>query len=66
MRELCSHPRYTIAEYDAELMLELLEIAPKLHRDPADQIIVATARLFNAALMTDDKRIRRSRLVEVL
>ena len=66
MRELCNHPRYTIAQYDAELMLELLEIAPKLHRDPADQIIVATARRFNAALMTDDKRIRRSRLVEVL
>jgi PIN domain nuclease of toxin-antitoxin system len=64
MRELCTHPRYTIAHYDADLMVVLLELAPKLHKDPADQIIVATARQLGASLMTDDKRIRRSRLVD--
>lgn len=66
MRELCSHPRYTIAQYDADLMIELLQVAPKLHKDPADQIIVATARRLDAALMTDDKRIRRARCVEIV
>ena len=66
MHELCNHPRYEIAQYDAPLMVELLSIAPKLHKDPADQIIVATARRLNALLMTDDQRIRRSRLVEVV
>lgn len=65
MRQLCNHPRYTIAQYDAELMIELLAIAPKLHRDPADQIIVATARRLGASLMTDDKAIRKSRLVSI-
>jgi PIN domain nuclease of toxin-antitoxin system len=66
IRTLCSHPRYAIEQYDADLMIELLRIAPKLHKDPADQIIVATARLLGARLMTDDRRIRRSKLVDVL
>ena len=63
MRDLCAHPRYAIVPYDAELMLELLRIAPKMHRDPADQLIVATARTQGASLMTNDTRIRRSKLV---
>jgi PIN domain nuclease of toxin-antitoxin system len=66
MRDLCSHPRYSIAQYDADLMIELLAIAPRLHKDPADQIIVATCRRLGASLMTDDARIRRSKLVNVL
>jgi PIN domain nuclease of toxin-antitoxin system len=66
IRELCSHPRYTIAQYDADLMIELLEVAPKLPKDPADQIIVATARCLGAALMTNDRRIRKAGLVDVL
>ncbi len=66
MHELCNHPRYEIAQYDAPLMVELLAVAPKLHKDPADQIIVATARKLKALLMTDDRRIRHSRLVEVI
>jgi len=36
-----------------------------MHRDPADQIIVATARRLGASLMTDDKLIRRADLVPV-
>jgi len=66
IRDLCAHPRYTIAQYDAELMIELLAIAPRMHKDPADQIIVATSRRLGASLMTDDVRIRRSKLVNVL
>jgi len=66
IRSLCGHPRYTIQQYDADLMIELLRVAPKLHKDPADQIIVATARQLDATLMTDDDRIRRSRLVDVV
>jgi PIN domain nuclease of toxin-antitoxin system len=66
MRSLCGHPRYTLCQYDADLMIELLRVAPRLHKDPADQIIVATARRLAATLMTDDVRIRRSRLVDVV
>lgn len=66
MRALCSHPRYEIVPYDATLMIELLSLASRMHKDPADQLIVATARVRDAALMTDDASIRRSRLVPVL
>jgi PIN domain nuclease of toxin-antitoxin system len=66
IRDLCAHPRYTIAQYDAALMLELLRIAKQMNKDPADQIIVATALRLDAALMTDDSRIRRSKLVEIV
>jgi PIN domain nuclease of toxin-antitoxin system len=66
MRDLCAHPRYTIAQYDAALMIELLRVARKMHKDPADQIIVATALRLDAALMTDDREIRRSKLVDVI
>jgi PIN domain nuclease of toxin-antitoxin system len=66
MRDLCSHPRYTVAQYGADLMIELLAVAPRMHKDPADQIIVATSRWLGASLMTDDARIRRSKLVDVL
>jgi PIN domain nuclease of toxin-antitoxin system len=66
MQDLWAHSRYTIVQYDATLMIELLRIAPKLHKDPADQIIVATARVLDARLMTNDDRIRRSKLVNVI
>ena len=66
LRQLCAHPRYAIAQYSADLMIELLQVAPRLHKDPADQIIVATARVHGASLMTDDARIRRSKLVPLV
>jgi PIN domain nuclease of toxin-antitoxin system len=66
IRDLCAHPRYEIAQYDAALMIELLRVAPKMHKDPADQIIVATALKLRAALMTNDLRIRRSKLAEIV
>lgn len=66
IRDLCAHPRYTIAQYDASLMIELLRVAKQMHKDPADQVIVATALRLDAVLMTDDSRIRRSKLIEIV
>ena len=66
IRDLCGHPRYTIAQYDAPLMIELLRTAGKMHKDPADQIIVATAIRLDAVLMTNDLRIRRSGLAKTV
>jgi PIN domain nuclease of toxin-antitoxin system len=34
--------------------------------DPADRIIVATARVLRATLATNDARIRESKLVDVV
>lgn len=44
----------------------VVSLPETFHRDPADRIIVATAIVWGAALLTNDKRIRDSRLVPVL
>jgi len=36
------------------------------HRDPADRIIVATAQIFGATLLTHDSRIIDAKLVPIL
>ena len=36
------------------------------HRDPADRIIVATARVHDATLLTRDKRIIDAKLVPTI
>ena len=40
-----------------EVALESAYLPGDFHRDPADQIIVATARLHNLTLITSDRRI---------
>ena len=40
-----------------EVAVESTQLPGTFHRDPADQIIVATARLFNAPLLTEDSKI---------
>ena len=45
---------------------EVAALPDSFHRDPADRIIVATARLQGATLRTQDRRIARSGLVATL
>jgi PIN domain nuclease of toxin-antitoxin system len=40
------------------IAIEACRLPGKFHRDPADQIIVATARVHNISLMTADDKIR--------
>jgi len=42
---------------------EVSALPDDFHRDPADRIIVATARVHDATLLTQDKRIIDARLV---
>ena len=49
---------------DATVILEL-DRMPAMHGDPADRIVVATARAFDLPLATHDRRIRKSRLVRL-
>lgn len=44
---------------------EVARLPPTFHRDPADRIIVATARVLGATLLTSDRRIIDSGLVTV-
>lgn len=63
---LCRHPRYTLVELTPEILLRVPEVSRKMHRDPADQILVATALHLDATLMTNDKKIEASHLVQTL
>ncbi len=45
---------------------EVASLPPTFHRDPADRIIVATARVFGATLLTRDRRIIESEIVSTL
>jgi len=47
----------TVLPLSTEVCLEANSLPGTFHRDPADQIIVATARLYKATLITSDKRI---------
>ncbi len=45
---------------------ELATLPDTFQRDPADRILVATARVFGATLLTQDRRIIDSALVDTL
>lgn len=48
----------TVYPLTSEICVESTELPGSFHGDPADQIIVATARLLSAAVVTPDRRIR--------
>ncbi len=43
----------------ASIAVESVRLGDDFHRDPADQIIVATARCHGLTLITADERIRK-------
>lgn len=61
-----NHPRFKIVPLRASILAEIPIIAKKMHKDPADQMIVATAKKMQLALMTDDKKIKKLGLVKTI
>jgi PIN domain nuclease of toxin-antitoxin system len=53
-----------ILPFSVEIAVELSSLSDRLHRDPADRGIVATARTHGLPVMTRDKRILSSGLVQ--
>ena len=67
--EALSKPGLTLAELTAEIMLESVHLPGELHGDPADRMLVATARVLGATLLTKDRQLveySRLRHVRVL
>lgn len=52
-----SYPGVRLLELTPEIAVESTQLPDKFHRDPADQIIVATARLHNCSLLTSDGKL---------
>jgi PIN domain nuclease of toxin-antitoxin system len=57
VEEALSKPGVSLAPLTAEIAIESIHLPGELHADPADRIIVATARVLGATLFTKDRRI---------
>jgi PIN domain nuclease of toxin-antitoxin system len=54
-----SHPLITVLPLTTKIAAESVRLGDDFPRDPADQIIVATARCHGLTLITADERIRK-------
>ena len=52
-----SYPNIRLLELTPRIIVESTELPGTFHRDPADQLIVATARVYNCPLVTMDTKI---------
>ena len=50
-------PGWSLTDLTPEIALESVQLPGDLHGDPADRILVATARVLNATLLTKDQRL---------
>lgn len=50
-------PGIQLLPFDPIIAVASTQLPPPFHNDPADQIIVATARALNSPLATDDSKI---------
>jgi PIN domain nuclease of toxin-antitoxin system len=63
--ELENHPNVEILPLNSRIILESTRLGTHFHKDPADQLIAATARCHGLKLLTVDERIRRSGAVAI-
>jgi len=52
-----SYPGVHLLRLTPKIAIESTRLPGEFHRDPADQIIVASARVFDCSLVTSDERI---------
>jgi PIN domain nuclease of toxin-antitoxin system len=54
-----SKPGISVAPLTSEIAIESVNLPGELHGDPADRMLVATARMLGATLLTKDARLIR-------
>jgi PIN domain nuclease of toxin-antitoxin system len=52
-----AQPGVLLLDLNPRIVVESTQLPQPFHRDPADQLIVATARVFQSPLMTQDSNI---------
>ena len=57
INQALSYPGIQLIEFSPRIAVESTQLPGEFHRDPADQIIVATARVHDCPLLTMDKKI---------
>ena len=66
MNTALSYPGIELLELTPHIAIESTRLPGRFHRDPADQIIVATARVHEAQLLTIDEKILHYPHVQLL
>ena len=66
LEEIEGHPLIEVLPLTSRIAAESVRLGPDFHNDPADQIIVATARIHGLPLMSADERIRKWGKVQIL
>jgi len=61
-----SYPGLRLLELTPEIAIESTQLPGEFHRDPADQMIVATARVYRCPLVTSDGRLLEYPYVETI
>lgn len=59
-----NYPGIVLMPITPEIAVESTQLPGKFHKDPADQIIVATSRIFNIPILTVDNKILDYQFVE--
>jgi len=57
MEKALAYPGIHLFELTPEITIESTMLPGEFHKDPADQLIVATARIHNIFLLSSDKKI---------
>jgi PIN domain nuclease of toxin-antitoxin system len=65
LSQALSYPGIQLLELTPRIVVESTQLPGSFHRDPADQLIVATARVLSCALMTVDEKIMRYPHVQI-
>ena len=66
MEQAVTYPGVQLLELTPQIAIESTKLPGSFHRDPADQIIVATARVYDISLLTADRRILQYQHVRTL
>ncbi len=57
LNAVLSHPQIQLIPLSPEIIVQSTQLPGNFHKDPADQLIVATAVLLNCPLLTQDAKI---------
>lgn len=66
MAQALAYPGVRLLDLTPQIAIESTQLPGSFHRDPADQIMVATARVHGIPLLTADVRILHDAHVKVL
>jgi PIN domain nuclease of toxin-antitoxin system len=64
--EALNYPGIRLIELTPDIAIESTQLPGVFHRDPADQIIVATARINDCPLLTADEKILKYPHVKII